>query len=701
LFAKNFAVLVEMVKMWQDLPLTNEARDQFLGDLFEMLLDQGVKQSEGQFFTPLPIVRFIVSSLPLEKIVSQDKSIPKVLDYACGAGHFLNEYAAQIGHWVEEPKLSDMFKQIYGIEKDSRLAKVSKVAALMYGQNDIKIKFADALTEIDGIKENSFSVLIANPPYSVKGFLETLTDEEKNKFTLSRAVNNISKNSSIECFFIERAAQLLKTDGVAGIVLPSTVLTNSNEAVYSEAQKILLKNFDIIAVFDAGKGVFGKTGTETVTLFLRKKSNQPNLFEHYTNRVASWYQSDFAKDELFEDKDKLAQFAHLVIGGDTSEVDKIKCVLSDTKYKKRLVYYLLTRYQSEEVLIIKVPQGKSKRTKFLGYEWSDQKGSEGIQILSDSNDVGSIETPMFDPGNLFDLTDKLNGLIRDNFNGKLNITEIPDSLRQFVTVTPLSKLLNFKDDSFKSAIYLNNAKFDDGEPQIRWNTEYQLVKLGTVITKCPNSLISVGDAKDNTSGLYPFYTSGINIYRYDKHLVDGENLYIADGGKFSCHYYKGKAAYSSHTYVIKAKDNTILNKYLYILLNQNAQFITDNYFTGSGLKNLQKRKFANFLIPLPPIEIQQKIVGKYEIIEQQQSAAQQNIENANTQITSSIMDEISGGGGNIFLMPCATIFFRAAIIRKKNQIFAQKFLNTQYIRTGKIVTDFMGYPRQPEFFRAA
>jgi restriction endonuclease S subunit len=700
LFAKNFAVLVEMVKMWQDLPLTNEARDQFLGDLFEMLLDQGVKQSEGQFFTPLPIVRFIVSSLPLGKIVSQDKSIPKALDYACGAGHFLNEYAAQIGHWVSGPKLSDMFKQIYGIEKESRLAKVSKVAALMYGQNDIQIKFADALTEIDGIKENSFSVLIANPPYSVKGFLETLTDEEKNKFTLSRTVNNISTNSSIECFFIERAAQLLKTGGVAGIVLPSTVLTKSNEAVYSEAQKILLKNFDIIAVFDAGTGVFGKTGTQTVTLFLRKKSNEPNLFEHYTNRVVSWYKSDFKKDELFEDKDKLVQFAHLVIDGDVSEVDKVKCVLSDTKYKKRLVYYLLTRYQSEEVLIIKAPDDNSERKKFLGYEWTKRKGSEGIQYLSDRNDVGSIETPMFDPGNLFDLTDKLNGLIRDNFNRKLNITEIPESLRQFVTVTPLSQLLNFKDDSFKTAIYLNNARFDDGGPQIRWNTEYQLVKLSTVITECPKSLISVRDAEENTSGQYPFYTSGINIYRYDKHLVDGENLYIADGGKFSCHYYKGKAAYSSHTYVIKAKDNTIMNKYLYILLNQNAQFITDNYFTGSGLKNLQKQKFATFLIPLPPIEIQQKIVGEYEKIEQQQSAAQQNIENANSRM-SSIMDEISGGGGNIFLMPCVTIFLRAAITQKKNQIFGQKFLNTQYIRTGKIVTDFMGSPRQPEFLRTA
>jgi type I restriction-modification system DNA methylase subunit len=34
--------------------------------MFEGFLDQGIKQSEGQFFTPMPICRFILMSLPLE-----------------------------------------------------------------------------------------------------------------------------------------------------------------------------------------------------------------------------------------------------------------------------------------------------------------------------------------------------------------------------------------------------------------------------------------------------------------------------------------------------------------------------------------------------------------------------------------------------------------------------------------------------------
>ncbi|RMG24127.1 MAG: type I restriction endonuclease subunit M, partial [Methanobacteriota archaeon] len=59
LFYQNAAVLLKIVQMLQGLRLTgNNSHNQFLGDMFEFFLDQGFKQTEGQFFTPLPIVRF-------------------------------------------------------------------------------------------------------------------------------------------------------------------------------------------------------------------------------------------------------------------------------------------------------------------------------------------------------------------------------------------------------------------------------------------------------------------------------------------------------------------------------------------------------------------------------------------------------------------------------------------------------------------
>ena len=62
----------------------------------------------------------------------------------------------------------------------------------MYGQDDIQIIYADALANNARIFDSHFKVLIANPPYSVKGFLETLTDNERSNYELSAYVSDIS-----------------------------------------------------------------------------------------------------------------------------------------------------------------------------------------------------------------------------------------------------------------------------------------------------------------------------------------------------------------------------------------------------------------------------------------------------------------------------------------------------------------------------
>ena len=69
--------------MLEDIILKTKEPNQFLGDLFEGFLDDGVKQSEGQFFTPIPIVKFIISSLPLAEIYDKCEEIPCAIDYAC------------------------------------------------------------------------------------------------------------------------------------------------------------------------------------------------------------------------------------------------------------------------------------------------------------------------------------------------------------------------------------------------------------------------------------------------------------------------------------------------------------------------------------------------------------------------------------------------------------------------------------------
>ena len=58
------------------------SKHQILGDLFEQLLNKGFKQNEGQFFTPIPITRFVWDCLPVDRMVKSDRGTvyPKVID---------------------------------------------------------------------------------------------------------------------------------------------------------------------------------------------------------------------------------------------------------------------------------------------------------------------------------------------------------------------------------------------------------------------------------------------------------------------------------------------------------------------------------------------------------------------------------------------------------------------------------------------
>ena len=542
LFRQNAVILLKVVQMLENIKLETEEQNQFLGDLFEGFLNQGVKQSEGQFFTPQPLVRFIVSSLPLQTMINGTEQAPRVIDYACGAGHFLNEYAQQIKKIVEKKHLKKYYSAITGIEKEYRLSKVSKVAAFMYGQDDINIIYADALSRITGkknVKDNSYSILVSNPPYSVKGFLETLNAADRKRFRLTEFVNDTVKNNAIETFFIERAAQLLCDEGIAALILPSSILNNGG--IYIKCREIILCTFDIIAIAEFGSGTFGQTGTNTVTLFLRKKKTHPLLDDHYKNRIQSWFHNDKHKDIVFEDyrlfesycehigvktEDYKALFTYTADWKkalDSYEIFKeyITEFSNNTKAKaiqkkkisgkytkemqsdelerhiyysvcqieqEKLLFFCLAMTNGQEVVVIRSPAATKEMKVFLGYEWSGAKGNEGIKYLGVTNEreddelahnkgIQHIRTPLFNPADLED-TAKLNTLIRTAFEKKP--VTIPDNLKEFASLIPLPFMLDFNRIKFDKALKLTADK------KVEIKSKYPLVKLENAVMINPS-----------------------------------------------------------------------------------------------------------------------------------------------------------------------------------------------------------------------
>lgn len=254
-FIENFEIVKSMVNLLSNYRFKYDKKYDFLGDFFESLLNTSLKQEAGQFFTPYPIVDFMVKSLPFKEDIENKikKGIqdiaPKIIDYACGAGHFLISAMSNVQEIFEElynnsSNYTNTYQNklkayksapytwvkgnVVGIEKDYRLAKTSKIATFLNGDGDADILYADGINKFNSEdykntilykndnKNEIFDYVISNPPYSIDGFIKNFyknnIDEKSNDFELLKFMND--KDSAIEKYFVERSWQLTVGGGV-------------------------------------------------------------------------------------------------------------------------------------------------------------------------------------------------------------------------------------------------------------------------------------------------------------------------------------------------------------------------------------------------------------------------------------------------------------------------------------------------------
>ena len=674
LFDRNTAVLSEVVEMWQRLRLKTDAQNQFLGDMFEFFLDNGIKQSEGQFFTPLPICKFIVASLPLAQKIEANPEPLKAIDFACGSGHFLNEYAYQIEPLAvaQNRVVSDYYSQITGVEKEDRLAKVAKVASYMHGQEQIKILDADALAAHPEIRRESFDLLVANPPFAVEGFLETLSDGDKKQYQLIQATGESSNTNTIQCFFLERIYHLMAPDGVVGVIVPSSILSNT-DTVRIRTREILLQFFDLVSIAELGGGTFSKTDTNTVVFFLRRKAQRPEPADHYRDRVDDFFQGD---DEGTEYQDeylikaycnhiKVPYEEYIKLFNQTSveplaellqydifkeyeqefkgktetkqgaESDRLFITYLHTIEKEKLYYFILAHEQENRVLIVNAPNSKKERKQFLGYEWRGGKGSEGIKYEGGET-VNDIITPLFAPKDL-DNDTKINTAIKNNFIG-----ETTYSLPEYCHYAKLTDMLDFSRTDFNKAISLNPNQNLDIE------TKWELVKLGQVVETQYGYTAKAKDEGDVRYLRITDITEDGQLKNTNKKYINPSEEIIKDytlnpndiviarsGSTGRMLLYKDideRLIFASYLVRLKVSKN-ILPEYIFAYHKTIGYWKqVDALTTTLAQPNLNAATMKQIKIPLPPLEVQQQIVHECEAVDGETDQARQTITVAKRQI---------------------------------------------------------------------
>ncbi|EAL7220853.1 restriction endonuclease, partial [Campylobacter coli] len=466
------------------------------------------------------------------------------------------------------------------------------------------------------------------------------------------------------CFFCERANQILNDNAKAAIILPSSIL--NKDSIYKNTREILFQNFDFIAIVELGNQTFGATGTNTIILFLRKKETfkQENhlISQDYSlikERIEaenlkdneSFYQNylsaycDFRKfdKELYSNflngnlDSKLAELEafkdYRNAFRQTSDYKKLKeskiykesedkQSLEDKAFlayaqaieKDKLLYFSLSLNQ--EVLIIKSPSDIKEQKKFLGYEWSNRKGDEGLKELHEP-----YLSPLFERGNPQNET-KLNTLIYKSFLNTLDV--IPQELQTYATKARLVDMIDFEKVEFNKAISLNPSNLMQNEMSNPFvNSKYELVEFGQLTKSLGKGRRPASFADSN--GKYPFIKSSRILEKCNEYDFDIEALIIGDGGSANIHYINGKFSSSDHTYIFINNKKNIILKFIYYVINSNLH-ILEVGFKGIALKNIAKSFIQSLKIPLPPFEIQKQIVAECEKVEEQYNTIRMSVE---------------------------------------------------------------------------
>ncbi|RLD58239.1 MAG: hypothetical protein DRJ01_12830, partial [Bacteroidetes bacterium] len=280
-----------IVKYFQRINLNKTDLDS-KGKAFETFMGSYFRGDFGQYFTPRPIVKFIIDSVPINQ-----KS--KVLDTSCGSGGFLlyaldkvreqaNEYYDPIKEEKDHYKFWHDFaeKNLFGIEINDQIARTAKMNMIIHDDGHTNVIASDGLlkdTDLQNntknfeFKYNSFDFIVTNPPFgssikqTEKAYLHqyNLGKKEDDWLSVKALREKVRDSQSTEVLFIEQCHKFLNENGYLAIVIPDGILTNSSlQYVRDNIEEI----YRIVAVVSLPQTAFSATGAgvKSSVLFLRK-----------------------------------------------------------------------------------------------------------------------------------------------------------------------------------------------------------------------------------------------------------------------------------------------------------------------------------------------------------------------------------------------------------------------------------------------
>lgn len=228
------------------------------GHLLQKIIDRSYRESRGQFFTPDPVVNFIVKMID-----------PKLGEFGCdpasGTGGFLFKAIEHITD--NEGFYPENLENIHFYDISKSMIKFVAMR-MMFEFTELNPKYFVKNSIIEDF-DYSYDYVLSNPPFGTHGKIKD--QSVLSKYFLANSNTGKKINSQVpDILFVEKIVRILKDNGRAAVILPDGDFENPSLEYF---RKYLVENVKIEAVVSLPDGTFLPygTGVKSSILFFSKK----------------------------------------------------------------------------------------------------------------------------------------------------------------------------------------------------------------------------------------------------------------------------------------------------------------------------------------------------------------------------------------------------------------------------------------------
>ena len=640
-----------------------------LGWVYEQHLRTGSSAARdlGQYFTDRFICEYMTElCAPGFKSVGVPES---VCDPSMGTGGFLTAFVKFYNkhHADKAIDWAVQQKEIHGCDTDPKVAGVARLNLFMEtgGNRSTNLLTHDSL--YGDLTQTQYDVILANMPFGLKGI--------KHADCCERVKNLKIRGTKSEPLFLQLMMVSLALGGRCAVVVPDGMLVNSSSC-HNDTRKYLLDHFDIKRVIKMKGQFFMNTGIQPSILFFENTGKPTTAIEFWEvvkgdkgeiseTMVVSvprakidascsfdmrrYLESDkpvanpagfpmvklsdvcdllSGKGNYTQDGDAYAYYdSNGVTGTRKDFLYDGDFVITARKMSIGAVHYVSGKYwASDNTINIRVKPESLLTSRFL-YYWLLLNNtvlkelSSGIKPGIRKSDVAEIKMPLPPLPIQQEIVATLDRIYNPGTTELADTIKMTNKAMDLVLASPggvtLEPIVEAQRLIRKSAQMVADVKAQMVAIMKSVGSRgFEEKKLSDV-----SDLYSGKANRDADSGDIPFFASSGSVGKRDKHNFEGKYIITARTQSIgSVSYYDGKLWASDNTILLKVKDESVLtSRFLYRWLMLNKSAIHNIANTGL-IPLIRKSDLAEIKMPLPPLDFQQSVLVRLEVLQSQLTA---------------------------------------------------------------------------------